>query len=321
MSSLGNCLDFDHVTFWVSNAKQAASYYVSMLGFCPLAYKGLETGSRSVAAHAVSQGKIIFVFVSALLPDDDVMGKGLQRHGDFVKDIAFVVDDVNIMVERSQQIGANVIKCWTETDTGGSVKMATIATELGDTTHTFVQRGSWAGLFLPGFSKPIIKASVGSLLPTGLHFVDHCVSTAMEGTVDTSCDWYQQHLAFHRFWSVDDVVDVSTPDSGLKFLVVANGNESIKLNILEPVTGMRKSQVQEFNDYNSGPGIQHIALHTEDIISSKFSLIDDFLCLASQPAFFIQVYETCAHEVSSFWMYRTCTTASCANGCKLLHRT
>lgn len=261
-----SCLRFDHVTFWVSNAKQAASYYVAYLGFKPLAYKGLETGSRQVAAHAVSQNNVVFVFQSSLSPDNQEFGQRLQSHGDFVKDIAFTVDDLDLVISHSRDKNACLVKSWREEDDGGSVRMATIATAMGDITHTFVERGSYAGLFLPGFKEPRIRHT--SLSPSpGLQFIDHCVSTSMENTIDSSSDWYQNNLSFHRFWSVDDI-DVQTKNSGLKFLVVANDSETIKLNLLEPVVGMRKSQVQEFNEYNGGPGIQHIALHSDDIIQS-----------------------------------------------------
>ena len=102
-----------------------------------------------------------------------------------------------------------------------------------------------------------------------LEFIDHCVATRFENTIDQSCDWYKKNLSFHRFWSVDDV-EVETSNSSLKFLVVSNDSETIKLTILEPAAGKRKSQVQEFNEYNGGTGIQHIALHTENIIQSEY---------------------------------------------------
>lgn len=261
-----SCLNFDHVTFWVSNAKQAASYYVAFLGFQPLAYKGLETGSREVAAHAVIQNKVVFLFVSPLSPKNQEFGSRLQQHGDFVKDIAFTVDQLDPVVSRSQANGATLLSLHNEQDADGCVRLATIATGMGDITHTFVEKGTYTGLFLPGFlASPLHH---GSCLPSpDLQFIDHCVSTSVQDTIDSSCEWYTKNLAFHRFWSVDDV-GVETSNSSLKFLVVANNSESIKLNILEPAPGKRKSQVQEFNEYNDGPGIQHIALHTNDIIQS-----------------------------------------------------
>lgn len=263
----GSCLNFDHITFWVSNAKQAASYYVAFMGFRPLAYKGLETGSREYAAHAVVQDRIVFLFVSALTQNGE-FSRQLNLHGDFVRDIAFTVDDVEAIVTRSKSNGATLIRQWQEQDADGIVKLATIST-IGDTTHTFVERSSYRGLFLPGFREPGIRDPSADLPPPGLQFIDHCVATRLENSIESTSDWYQKNLSFHRFWSVDDV-DVKTTNSSLKFLVVANNSETIKLTILEPASGRRKSQVQEFNEYNGGTGIQHIALHTENICQSEY---------------------------------------------------
>lgn len=272
------CVKFDFITFWVSNAKQAASYFISYFGFTPIAYQGLETGSRQFAKHAVRQGDVIFVFVSCLTSENDEFYAHLRLHGDFVKDIAFTVDDLDGVLNNCLTHGAIIDKpLWSEEDASGVVRFATVKTT-GDVTHTFVERKNYSGLFLPGFS------SSASLMKPTLYpsleyfsFIDHCVATRYEKTIESSQDFYEKSLSFHRFWSVDDStgVNVETSQSSLKFLVVANNNESIKMTILEPgpvVAGKKKSQVQEFNEYNSGPGIQHIALHTHDIINCVKSL-------------------------------------------------
>lgn len=151
----GKFLNFDHITFWVGNAKQAAAYYCIQMGFEPFAYKGLETGSREVVSHAVKQNKIIFVFESALNPDNKELGSHLVRHGDAAKDIAFSVEDLDIIVKRAKEGGAKVLRdIWEESDDYGTVRFATVQT-YGNTSHTFIERANYKGLFLPGFKKPL----------------------------------------------------------------------------------------------------------------------------------------------------------------------
>lgn len=172
----GRFLCFDHITFWVGNAKQAASYYCNKLGFEPLAYQGLETGSREVVSHAVRQGKIIYVFSSALNPGNKEMGEHLVKHGDGVKDIAFTVQDCDFLVQKAKERGALIIKePHTLEDKFGKVRLAVLQT-YGDTTHTFVERAEYSGLFLPGFHAPQFKDSSLDKLPKGkLDFIDHVV--------------------------------------------------------------------------------------------------------------------------------------------------
>lgn len=284
------CLNFDHVTFWVSNAKQTATMYCVQFGFRPLAYKGLETGSRHVCAHAVRQGNIILVFASALTPDHNLeMGQHLVKHGDGVKDIALSVDDLDAVFKQAVERGATVVKdIWTESDSQGTVRMATVQT-LGDTTHTFVERAHYKGQFLPTFKESNLKVTLLDRLPDpNLQFIDHIVGTQIENGLEATGQWYEQNLNFHRFWSVDDV-DVKTVNSALKFVVVANETETIKMNILEPRAGKNKSQVQEFNEYYGGPGIQHIALHTDNIVDTIGSLRDRGLEFLSVPATYYKV--------------------------------
>ncbi|RWS29911.1 TPR repeat-containing protein-like protein [Leptotrombidium deliense] len=262
------CVNFDHLTFWVGNAKQAVSYYCIHFGFQPYAYKGLENGSRNVVAHVLRQNSIYLVLVSALLPDNREIGEHLVKHGDGVKDIAFQVDDIDHVVERAKKRGASVEKdIWQESDDFGTVRMAVVRT-LGDVTHTFVERKDYDGLFLPGFGPPLNQITLTKELQSpNLHFIDHVVSAQYENDMEDTMKWYENNLAFHRFWSVDDV-NVVTEFSALKFVVVSNESESIKLNILEPAKGKRKSQVEEYLDYYGGPGVQHIAFHTTNIIET-----------------------------------------------------
>uniref|UniRef100_A0A3P9I905 4-hydroxyphenylpyruvate dioxygenase n=1 Tax=Oryzias latipes TaxID=8090 RepID=A0A3P9I905_ORYLA len=269
-------LCFDHITFWVGNAKQAASYYCNKLGFEPLAYQGLETGSREVVSHAVKQGKIIYVFSSALNPGNKEMGEHMVKHGDGVKDIAFTVEDCDFLVQKAQERGANIIKePHTLEDKKGKVRLAVLQT-YGDTTHTFVERTGYKGLFLPGFHPPLFQDPSLTKLPSGkLDFIDHVVGNQPDDEMVPIVDWYQKTLLFHRFWSVDDK-QLQTEFSALRSIVVANYEETVKMPINEPAMGKRKSQIQEYVDYYGGPGVQHIAMNTSDIITSELKILIDY---------------------------------------------
>ncbi|PAA54239.1 hypothetical protein BOX15_Mlig017936g2, partial [Macrostomum lignano] len=259
---------FGHVTFWVGNAKQAAAHYCARLGFKPLAYRGLETGSRQVASHVVQQNRVIFVFESMLEPfKPEEMGQHLIKHGDGVKDIAFEVEDLDGIYKKAIDCGAAVVRePWTESDKNGSVRFARVKT-YGDTTHTFFERSSYTGLFLPNFV-PAKEDPLLSLLPeVGLQFIDHIVGNQPNDEMAGVADWYEKTLMFHRFWSVDDK-QIHTDYSALRSIVVTNWEETIKMPINEPAPGKRKSQIQEYVDYYGGAGVQHIALNTNDIIQT-----------------------------------------------------
>lgn len=264
---------FHHLTFWVGNAKQAASFYSDKMGFEPFAYKGLETGSREVAAHVIRQGKIMFVFESALNPGNKEMSEHLMKHGDGVKDIAFQVEDCDFLIKTAKERGAVIVKePWVEQDSHGKVKYAVVQT-YGDTTHTFVEYlGAYNGLFLPGFKEPLFKDTLLPKLPKGgLNFIDHIVGNQPDDQMVPITEWYQKCLLFHRFWSIDDK-QIHTQFSALRSIVVTNYEETIKMPINEPALGKKKSQIQEYVDYNGGAGVQHIALNTSNIIESIVNL-------------------------------------------------
>uniref|UniRef100_A0A8C6TSQ0 4-hydroxyphenylpyruvate dioxygenase n=1 Tax=Neogobius melanostomus TaxID=47308 RepID=A0A8C6TSQ0_9GOBI len=245
----GRFLRFHHITFWVGNAKQAASFYSDKMGFERFAYKGLETGSRDVAAHVVRQGKIMFVFESALNPGHKEMGEHLMKHGDGVKDIAFQVEDCDYLIKTAKERGAVIVKePWVEQDSHGKVKYAVV--------QTFCE------CFLPSSScSP----------PGGLKFIDHIVGNQPDDEMVPISDWYQKCLLFHRFWSIDDK-QIHTQFSALRSIVVTNYEETIKMPINEPAQGEKKSQIQEYVDYNGGPGVQHIALNSSNIIETIVNL-------------------------------------------------
>ncbi|XP_049896211.1 4-hydroxyphenylpyruvate dioxygenase [Epinephelus moara] len=269
----GRFINFHHLTFWVGNAKQAAGYYCDKMGFEPLAYKGLETGSREVVSHVIRQDKIIFAFESALNPGNEEMGQHMIKHGDGVKDIAFHVEDCDFIIKTAKERGAVVVKePWVEQDSHGKVKYAVIQT-YGDTTHTLIEYLSpYKGLFLPGYKQPLFKDPLlAKLPPGGLSFIDHIVGNQPDDQMLPVTDWYQKCLLFHRFWSIDDK-QIHTQYSSLRSIVVTNYEETIKMPINEPAAGKKISQIQEYVDYNGGPGVQHIALNTSNIIQSVVNL-------------------------------------------------
>ncbi|KAH7320122.1 4-hydroxyphenylpyruvate dioxygenase [Stachybotrys elegans] len=283
-----NFTGYDHITWWVGNAKQAAAYYTNLFDFKIIAYKGLETGSRYFASYVVANSNVRFVFTSPLrseanLPEDEAISPSerkllremhahLEKHGDAVKDVAFEVDNVEGVYYKAVQEGAVAVQepMVTKDAEHGSVTTAAICT-YGDTTHTLITRASYTGPFLPGFrslSKPGIS---GSLPRVPLARIDHCVGNQSWDEMDSACAFYEQCLSFHRFWSVDDS-QICTEFSALKSIVMASPNNIVKMPINEPAMGKKKSQIEEYVTFNSGPGVQHIALLTPDIITSVSAL-------------------------------------------------
>ncbi|XP_026542576.1 4-hydroxyphenylpyruvate dioxygenase [Notechis scutatus] len=284
----GRFLHFHSLTFWVGNAKQAASFYCNKMGFEEVAYRGLETGSREMVSHVVKQDKILFVFSSALNPGNEEMGQHLMQHGDGVKDIAFEVEDCDSIVQKARERGARIVRePWIEEDKHGKVKFATVQT-YGDTTHTLIEKGNYKGLFLPGFEAPLFKDPLLKKLPPGkLNFIDHVVGNQPDQEMLPVVEWYQKNLLFHRFWSVDDK-QLHTEYSALRSIVMANYEETIKMPINEPAMGKKKSQIQEYVDYYGGSGVQHIALNTSDIIASITNLKDRGMEFMSVPSKYYQ---------------------------------
>jgi 4-hydroxyphenylpyruvate dioxygenase len=276
---IGQFFGFDHLVFWVGNAKQAASFYTTRFGFEFHAYQGLETGQRKIATHVIKKDKILFAFSSSYGPyedKDNVMANHLMKHGDGVRDVAFAVEDAAKAYEVAVRRGAvSVAEPKTLTDEFGSVVVASIQT-YGDTIHTFVQRKvngeDYKGVFLPGFKEHFLREPINDVLPeTKLEIVDHVVGNQAEHEMEPTAKWYEEMLDFHRFWSVDDKI-LHTDYSALNSIVVADFDEVIKMPINEPAKGKRKSQIQEYVDYYIGAGVQHIALRTENILDAVAAL-------------------------------------------------
>ncbi|KAF0975200.1 hypothetical protein FDP41_005953 [Naegleria fowleri] len=270
----GRFLSFDYVEFWVGNALQARDYYISRFGFRPYAYRGLETGSKEIVTHVVRQNDAILAFSSPLLPASKSalareMTAHQAEHGDGVRDIAFTVDNAEAIYKAAVENGAiSVREPQTLTDPElGSVKIASVKT-YGDTIHTFVERSNFKGKFLPGFK--VIEQDgddpFQSFTPeVGLLNIDHIVGNQGWNEMVNICEWYEQKLGFHRFWSVDDSV-IHTEYSALKSIVMTDKEENIKMPINEPAKGKKMSQIEEFVNFYGGAGAQHIALRTNDII-------------------------------------------------------
>jgi 4-hydroxyphenylpyruvate dioxygenase len=258
----------DHVEFYVGNAKQSAFYYRACLGFNLVAYRGPETGTRDRVSYVLEQNKIRFVLTTALQPASEI-AEHVQRHGDGVKSIALWVDDAQSAWRETTARGANGIDSpWTVNDEHGEAKLSSIAI-YGDTVHTFVERRNYRGPFLPGFvamppSDPVAR-------PTGLLHVDHMVGNVGWGQMNTWVNFYEQVMGFRMFKHFDDA-DISTEYSALMSKVMANGNERIRFPINEPAVGRKKSQIEEYMDFYGGPGVQHIAMATDNIIDTVTKL-------------------------------------------------
>jgi 4-hydroxyphenylpyruvate dioxygenase len=248
-----------HVELLVGNAKQAAYYYRHAFGFSQIAYAGPETGVRDQASYVLQQGDVRLVVSTPLFPDDE-MAEHLRKHGDGVLDVAFLVDDVDACFQQAVARGARSARePYHVSHKGGLIRRAKIRA-YGDTLHSFISLADYAGPFLPGY-EPSRKPAAG----VGLMSIDHIVGNVEKGRMNDWGTFYNRVLGFHQFMSFDDK-DISTEFSSLRSQVMADASDHIKFPINEPAPGRRKSQIQEFLDYNAGPGVQHIALLTDDLI-------------------------------------------------------
>ena len=266
----------DHVEFYVGNAKQAAYYYAHAFGFSVVAYSGLETGVRDRASYVLQQGKVRFVLTAPLGPEGPI-AEHIQRHGDGVKDIALTVEDVDRAWNGTTKRGARSIQEPHDvTDEHGTVRRAAIAT-YGDTIHTLVDRSKYRGAFMPSFAPTGMAAADGPLL-----YIDHMVGNVALGDMNRYVAYYRDVMGFSQWQHFDDK-DISTEYSALMSKVMADGSGRIKFPINEPAEGRRKSQIEEYLDYYRGPGVQHIALATKDIISTVGRLRDSGVAFLTVP--------------------------------------
>lgn len=259
----------DHIEFWVGNARQAAAFFASAFGFDILAYAGPETGVPDRASYVLTQGDVRFVVTAGLHPDSPVATHA-QAHGDGVRDIAFVVEGAAAAYQAALVRGAAGVRApWTEADASGRVVRATVAT-YGETHHTFVERDDYTGLFAPGYEPSELGQPVGP--EVGLLRIDHVVANVEEGRLEAWVDFYARVFGFDQLVHFDDET-ISTEYSALMSTVVWDGSKVV-LPINEPAKGLRRSQIQEFLDCYGGPGVQHIALRTDDIVTTVRALRD-----------------------------------------------
>lgn len=272
------CKDFDHVVFYVSSPKLVANYLCRTFGFTLYAYRGLETGSKDISATVIKNGNVRFVLMGAIRPlhkqpkDQmiDNIHKHIATHGDSVKDVAFRTDDIDLIVNRLAEKnhssliidGPNTI-----TDEHGTIRTVTIQ-GINDTVHTVIDRSKYDA-FLPGFKlieEDILPAAT-SAVSIEMAAIDHCVQNEDWNQMLEACKFYEENFNFHVFWSVDEN-QIYTQYSALKSTVMTSENEKIKMPVNEPAIALKKSQIEEFIEFNCGPGIQHIAIRVDNIIDT-----------------------------------------------------
>lgn len=260
-------LGTDYVEMYVGNAKQAAHYYKSAFGFQSFAYKGLETGSRDTVSYVLKQDKIRLVLTSPLNSKSPI-NDHIVKHGDGVKVVALWVEDARSAYEETTKRGAkSFMEPTVETDEHGEIVKSGIYT-YGETVHMFIERKNYNGLFMPGFREWKTAYNPAS---TGFKYIDHMVGNVGWGEMNTWVKWYEDVMGFVNFLSFDDK-QITTEYSALMSKVMCNGNGRIKFPINEPAEGKKKSQIEEYLDFYEGPGVQHIAVATDDIIATVADL-------------------------------------------------
>jgi 4-hydroxyphenylpyruvate dioxygenase len=257
----------DSVEIWCGNARQAVGYYLSHFGFRPKAYRGPETGYFEAASYVLQQGKVRLV-LSTPLRMTSLMNHSLLVHGDSVSDIALEVDDCHAFFTEAVQRGASVVHPPLEwSDEKGTLRRAAIRT-YGDVIHSLVERSQYSGLYFPGFEpyEEHFQAPAENA-PVGIAAIDHIVGNVELGQMDRWVGFYEQTLGFREMLHFSDE-QISTEYSALMSKVVRNGSGKIKFPLNEPAQGKRKSQIEEYLDFHNGPGVQHIALITKDIVAT-----------------------------------------------------
>lgn len=279
--------DVDYLEMYSGNAKQSAHFFCTAFGFKIVAYSGLETGNRETVSYVLQQHKVRLVITGSLNDSSDV-AVFVKKHGDGIRDIALTMDDVERAYEEAVSRGAIELKAPFEVeDSHGVVKKAVIGT-YGDTIHTLIERQNYKGVFLPGFEK------FDSTIPTedaGIIAVDHVV-----GNVERMQEWtsyYEKVMGFKEMRHFTDA-DISTEYSSLMSKVMHNGGR-IKFPINEPAEGKRKSQIQEYLEFFNGPGVQHLAILTEDIVKTVGILRKNGVEFLNTPAAY---YDTLSERVS-----------------------
>jgi 4-hydroxyphenylpyruvate dioxygenase len=273
-------LEFDHLELWVGNAKQAAHYYCTAFGFAPLAYAGPETGLKDRASYAVRQNELTLVLTSSLRPDGEI-AEHVRRHGDGVRDVALRTSGAREAFRAATAGGARpVAEPATSEDEQGSVVRAQIDT-YGDTVHSLIERGGYRGVWLPGFQP--WRAAMPPSPRVGLTRIDHCVGNVGWNEMDRWCDYYAKALGFTQLIGFDDK-DISTEYTALRSKVMQSPSGKVKMPINEPAEGRKRSQIEEYLDFYGGPGVQHVAIATDDIAATVRALRANGVELIETPA-------------------------------------
>jgi 4-hydroxyphenylpyruvate dioxygenase len=256
-------LGTDYIEFYVGNAKQSAHYYKTAFGYQSLAYAGLETGVRDRTSYVLKQDKIRLVLTTPL-NENSPINDHLRKHGDGVKVVALWVEDAtNAYEETIKRGGRSFMEPTVEKDEFGEVVRSGIYT-YGETVHIFVERKNYNGIFLPGYKE---WKSDYNPEPVGLKYIDHMVGNVGWNEMNTWVKFYEDVMGFVNFLSFDDK-QIHTEYSALMSKVMSNGNGRIKFPINEPAEGKKRSQIEEYLDFYGGPGVQHIAIATDDIIAT-----------------------------------------------------
>ncbi|MEO6990547.1 MAG: 4-hydroxyphenylpyruvate dioxygenase [Candidatus Baltobacteraceae bacterium] len=276
-------LEWDHLHFYVGNAKQAAHYYATAFGFTLIAYAGPETGMRDRASYVLEQDRLRFVLTSPLGSDGEI-ADFVRIHGDGVHDVALRVPNAKAALAAAAEGGARVVAEPSElADDDGTVGLATIAT-YGDTVHTFVAREAYHGLFLPGY---VAASSIARAPNRGrLSHIDHVVGNVGWNEMDRWCDYYARVFGFTQLVSFDDK-DISTEFTALRSKVMSDAERRVKFPINEPAEGKKRSQIEEYLDFWKGAGVQHVAIATDDIIATVKNLrANGVAFLEAPPAYY-----------------------------------
>ena len=257
----------DYIEYYVSNSLQAARFYQSSFGFQPLAYSGLSTGNNKFQSYVVQQDKIRLVFTSPLHSGSEI-GKHIDKHGDGVKVIALLVEDSKKALDETVSRGAECIHDYKALkDEHGILEISGIRS-YGETVHYFINRSKYSGVFLPGYQK---WESSYAPEEVGLKFVDHMVGNVGWNEMNIWAKFYSKVMGFSQLVSFDDK-DISTDYTALMSKVMSNDNGRIKFPINEPAEGKKSSQIEENLNFYEGPGVQHIAMATENIIETVTQL-------------------------------------------------
>jgi 4-hydroxyphenylpyruvate dioxygenase len=279
----------DYVELYVGNAKQAAHFYKTAFGFQSLAYSGLETGVKDRESYVLVQDKIRLVLTSPLKSGTEI-GQHIDIHGDGVKVVALWVDDARSAFNETTSRGAEVyFEPIVASDQFGEVVKAGIKT-YGDTVHIFIERKNYNGIFLPGYKEWNTHYNPTSI---GLKYIDHMVGNVGWGEMNKWVNFYAKTMGFSQLVSFDDK-DISTDYTALMSKVMSNGNGRIKFPINEPAEGKKKSQIEEYLDFHGGPGIQHVAVATDNIIETVTALRDRGVEFLRVPAIY---YDTVLDRV------------------------